>query len=80
MPLSFNAKFQPTIMGTSKDFVFKQLEYGLLNMALVFCMYYAAHLNAKHHKKSAYKYMYFSLAILIVSLIIQQKVLCSFIR
>lgn len=77
MPLSFNVKFEPTIMGTSKDFVLKQLEYGLLNMALVFCMYYAAHLNAKHYRKSAYKYIYFSLAVVIVFLIIQQKVLWS---
>ncbi len=78
MPLSYNAKFHPIIMGTSKEFVFKQLEYGLLNMALVFCMYYAAHLNAKHYKKSSYKYIYFSLAVVIIFLIIQQKVLSSF--
>lgn len=79
MPLSLNVKFQEIHMGTSRDFVFKQLEYGLLNMALFFCMYYAAHLNAKHHKKSAYKYIYFSLVVIIIFLIIQQKILSSFI-
>lgn len=79
MPLSFNVKFQPTVMGTSRDFVFKQIEYGLLNMALFFCMYYAAHLNAKYYKKSAYKYIYFSLAIIIIFLIIQQKILMKFL-
>lgn len=79
MPLSFNVKFQPIIMGTSREFVFKQLEYGLLNMALVFCMYYAAHLNAKHYKKSAYKYIYFSLVVIVVFLIVQQKIFSNYI-
>jgi hypothetical protein len=78
MPLSFNVKFQPAIMGTNEDFVIKQLEYGFLNMALFFCMYYAAHLNAKYYKKSAYKYIYISLAVIIIFLIIQEKIIMKF--
>lgn len=78
MPLSFNVKFKPTINGTSRDFVVKQIEYGVLNMAFCFCMYFLANINAKYHKKSSYKYIYYALGVVIVFLLLQQKILHKF--
>lgn len=75
MPLSFNIKFQPTVIGTSKDFLFKQVSYGALNAAILLCMYFSAHFSAKHHRKSSYKYLYISLLISVIFLIIQEKIL-----
>src|SRR3712207_9114827 len=57
MPLSFNAAFNPIRMGTGKQFAFKQAIYGVLNMGILFCMYYAAHFHAKYDKKSAKTYI-----------------------
>ena len=79
MPLSFDASFKPILMGSSKEFVFRQMEYGALNMAILFCMYYAAHFNAKYDKKLAYKYIYISLVISTVFLILQFKILQFFL-
>lgn len=75
MPLSFNIKFQATIVGTSRDFLFRQMSYGAFNAAILLCMYFAAHFNAKHHKKSAYKYLYISLGIAVIFLLIQQRII-----
>lgn len=79
MPLSFNIKFQATIVGTSRDFLFKQMSYSAFNAAILLCMYFAAHFNAKHHKKSAYKYLYISLVIAVIFLLIQQRILSKLI-
>jgi len=57
MTLSFDANFSPIKMGTSKQFAFTQMVYGVLNMALLFCMYYASYFCAKYDRKSAYKYI-----------------------
>ncbi|MCY6484236.1 PH domain-containing protein [Clostridium aestuarii] len=79
MPLSFNAKFEPVKMGTGKQFAFKQMTYGILNMAILFCMYYAAHFHAKYDKKSANRYIYIVLIIAVVFFLMQIKTLIQFI-
>lgn len=50
IPLKFNAGFKPILFGSGKQFAFKQMVYGVLNMALLFCMYYAAYFYAKYDK------------------------------
>lgn len=79
MPLSFNIKFQPTVIGTSRDFLFKQMSYSAFNVAILLCMYFAANFSAKHHKKSSYKYLYISLAIAAIFLLIQQRIISKVI-
>ena len=78
MPLNFDEKFNPIKMGTGKQFAFTQMVYGVLNMALLFCMYYASYFCAKYDRKSAYKYIYLSLLVAIVFLVIQFKTLINF--
>ena len=78
MPLNFDEKFCPIKMGTGKQFAFTQMVYGVLNMALLFCMYYASYFCAKYDRKSAYKYIYLSLFVAIMFLIIQFKILINF--
>jgi hypothetical protein len=78
MPLNFDAKFNPIKIGTGKQFAFTQMIYGVLNMALLFCMYYASYFCAKYDRKSAYKYIYLSLIVAIIFLIMQFKILINF--
>ncbi|MGH4050971.1 MAG: PH domain-containing protein [Clostridium sp.] len=78
MPLSFDEKFNPIKMGTGKQFAFTQMVYGVLNMALLFCMYYASYFCAKYDRKSAYKYIYLSLFVAIIFLILQFRILINF--
>jgi hypothetical protein len=78
MPLNFDAKFNPIKMGTSKQFAFTQMIYGVLNMALLFCMYYASYFCAKYDRKSAYKFIYLSLIVAMIFLIMQFKILINF--
>lgn len=79
MPINFNAKFEAVKMGTGKQFAFKQMIYGVLNMAILFCMYYAAHFHAKYDKKSANRYIYVSLIISVVFFLMQLKTLFQFL-
>ncbi|WP_010236474.1 PH domain-containing protein [Clostridium arbusti] len=79
MALSFNIKFQPTIIGTSRDFLFKQMSYSAFNAAILLCMYFAANFSAKHHKKTSYKYLYISLGIAVIFLLIQQRIISKVI-
>lgn len=78
MPLNFDAAFFPVDQGTGKQFAFNQMIYGVLNMAILFCMYYASHFYAKYDKKSAKKFIYISLIIAIAFLIIQFRILHTF--
>ncbi|MBU3189687.1 PH domain-containing protein [Clostridium bowmanii] len=78
MPLNFDAQFSPIKMGTGKQFAFTQMIYGVLNMALLFCMYYASYFCAKYDRKSAYKFIYISLFVAIIFLIMQFKILINF--
>lgn len=78
MPLNFDANFNPIEMGTGKQFAFTQMIYGVLNMALLFCMYYASYFCAKHDRKSAYKYIYMALIVAMIFLILQFKILINF--
>lgn len=78
MPLSFDAAFVPIEFGTSKEFVFKQMIYGVMNMIILFCMYYAAYFCAKYDRKTAYRYLYISLIIVMVFFMIQIRILSRF--
>lgn len=75
MPLSFDASFLPVDYGSGKQFAFNQMMYGVLNMAVLFCMYYAAHFYAKYDKKMANRFIYISLLIAAAFLIIQIRIL-----
>jgi Protein of unknown function (DUF2679). len=78
MPLNFNSQFVAVKFGTGKQFAFKQAIYGVLNMAILFCMYYASYFCAKYDRKSAYKFIYVSLIISLVFLIMQFRILVTF--
>jgi len=78
MPLIFDAKFKPIKIGTGQQFAFTQMIYGVLNMALLFCMYYASYFCAKYDRKSSYKYIYISLIVAMIFLIMQFKILINF--
>lgn len=78
VPLKFDAGFKPVLLGNSKQFAFRQMVYGVLNMALMLCMYYAAYFYAKYDKKSAYKFMYIPLIMAAAFLIMQSRILLSF--
>lgn len=79
MPLNFNSKFEAIKMGTGKQFAFKQMTYGVLNMAILFCMYYAAHFHAKYDKNSSYIYIYISLIISLAFFLMQIKILFQYL-
>ncbi|QBD85423.1 hypothetical protein EQG73_09610 [Clostridium tetani] len=78
MPISFDPSFNPISFGTGKQFAFKQMVYGVLNMIVLLCMYYASYFYAKYDKRSAYKYIYISLGITMFFLIMQFKILNTF--
>lgn len=78
MPLNFNSQFVAIKFGTGKQFAFKQAIYGVFNMAILFCMYYASYFCAKYDRKSAYKFIYVPLIISIVFLIMQIRILVTF--
>jgi hypothetical protein len=75
MPLSFDASFFPVDFGSGKQFAFNQMIYGVLNMAVLFCMYYAAHFYAKYDKRMANRFIYISLLIAAAFLLIQIRIL-----
>ncbi|MBC2579227.1 PH domain-containing protein [Clostridium sp. DJ247] len=78
MPLSFNSQFIAIKFGTGKQFAFKHMFYGILNMAVLFCMYYAAYFCARYDRKSAYKFIYIPLILSTVFLIMQIRILVTF--
>lgn len=78
MPLNFDSSFIPVDYGSGKQFAFNQMIYGVLNMAILFCMYYASHFYAKYDKKSAKKFIYVSLVIALAFLLIQFRILYAF--
>lgn len=75
MPLIFDEAFNPIVIGSSKQFAVKQSIYGVLNMIILFCMYYITQLNSKYSKKISYKYIYISLIIAIIFLYTQIQIL-----
>lgn len=75
MPLRFDSMFNPIEYGTSKQFIIKQAVYGVLNMAILFCMYYLSHFYYKYDEKVAYRYLYIALFIAVVFLIMQIKII-----
>lgn len=79
MPLDFGTNFIPITYGNGKQFAFKQMTFGVLNMIILFCMYYASYFYAKYDKKCAYKYIYISLVIALTFLIGQFRILAVFI-
>lgn len=78
MPVSFDTSFMAVKFGTGKQFAFKQMFYGLLNMGVLFCMYYAGHIYSKYDKKYSYKYIYISLIVAVFYFIMQVRILCTF--
>ncbi|WP_139904083.1 PH domain-containing protein [Clostridium thermarum] len=78
MPLNFDESFRSLQQGTGKQFAFKQMAYGVLNMIILFCMYYAAYFCAKYDRKTAYRYLYISLAVTLVFFFLQLKILFTF--
>ena len=78
MPLTFDASFLPVKLGTGKQFAFRQMTYGILNMAIFFCMYYASHFYSKYDRKSAYKFMYLPLILTMVFIFMQIRILYVF--
>lgn len=79
MPLVFDAAFIPIVIGTGKQFAIKQSIYGVLNMVILFCMYYATCLNAKYSKRHSYRYIYSALIISAIFLFLQIKILQNFL-
>lgn len=78
MPLVFNSDFTPSLFGTARQFAFKQMSYGILNMAILFCMYYAGCLYGKYDKKLSYKLILISLAVAVVFLFMQIRIILNF--
>lgn len=78
MPVNFNANFEAIAFTTGKIFAFRQMTYGVFNMIVLFCMYYASRFCAKYDKESAYKYIYISLILSLVFLFMQLKILVVF--
>lgn len=78
MPLNFDAQFNVVQMGSGKQFAVNQMIYGILNMIVLFCMYYASYFHAKYDKKSANRYLYASLVIAVIFLIMQIRILYYF--
>ena len=77
MPLSFNSNFIPLEYGPGKKFAIAQSVYGVLNMAILFCMYYASHFYSRYDKRSAYKFVYISLIIAVIFLAMQLRILMN---
>ncbi|WP_251861881.1 PH domain-containing protein [Clostridium sp. Marseille-Q2269] len=79
MPLVFDAKFNPVGFGEGKQFAFKQMMYGALNMVILFCMYYVSYFYSKYDKDYAYKFLYISLFFSTIFLIFQIRILHVFL-
>lgn len=79
MPLTLNAKFMPLVIGSSQQFVSKQLTYGLINMGILLCMFFAAYSHIKYDEKTAYVYIYTSFFISITFFVMQFRILFEFI-
>lgn len=78
MPLSFQPNFIPIEFGTGKQFAFKQMSYGLLNMGVLFCMYYAGYIYSKYDEKYSYRFLYIALIVSIIFLVMQIKIIYTF--
>jgi hypothetical protein len=78
MPLIFDASFKAVKFGTGKQFAFKQMVYGVLNMALLFCMYYASYFYARYDRKMSYRFIYISMFIAGVFLVMQFRIIYLF--
>ena len=79
MPIDFSAHFIPCTIGSAKDFVGRQIIYGIMNMILLVCIYYASHFCAKYDKKLAQRYIYLSLIISLVFLVSQIQTLVNYL-
>ncbi|MFC0892468.1 MULTISPECIES: PH domain-containing protein [Clostridium] len=78
MPVSFDTRFMAVKFGTGKQFAFKQMSYGILNMGVLFCMYYAGYIYSKYDKRYSYKYIYISFIVALFYFIMQIRILCTF--
>ena len=57
----------------------RQIIYGIMNMILLVCIYYASHFCAKYDKKLAQRYIYLSLIISLVFLVSQIQTLVNYL-
>jgi hypothetical protein len=78
MPLNFDQMFMPIQYGSGKQFAFKQMTYGVLNMVILLCMYYASYFCAKYDRKTAYRYIYVAMATALTFLLVQVRILVTF--
>ncbi|WP_333860131.1 PH domain-containing protein [Clostridium sp.] len=78
MPLSFQPNFTAIEFGTGRQFAFKQMSYGLLNMGLLFCMYYAGYIYSRYGEKYAYRFLYIALIVSVIFLVMQIKIIYTF--
>lgn len=78
MPLNFDATFNAIQYGSGEQFAFKQMTYGVLNMIILLCMYYASYFSAKYDKKSASRYIYIAFIISLTFLMLQIRILLTF--
>ncbi|WP_368488483.1 PH domain-containing protein [Clostridium sp. BJN0013] len=78
MPLSFRPNFTVVEFGTGRQFAFKQMSYGLLNMGVLFCMYYAGYIYSKYDEKYSYRFLYIALIVSLIFLVMQMKVIYTF--
>jgi len=74
MPLSFNAKYVPLLLGTSRQFAIQQMTYGFMNMAVLLCMFYASYFISKYDRKTAYKFISLPLVVSVIFLIMQLNI------
>lgn len=79
MPLSFNANLMVVLWGNGKQFAFKQMMYGVFNMIILTCMYYASYFTAKYDKKLAIRYMYMPLSTTFLFSFIQVQILINYL-
>jgi len=74
MPLSFNAKYVPVLLGTSRQYAIQQMSYGFMNMAVLLCMFYASYFISRYDRKTAYKFIGLPLVVSVIFLIMQLNI------
>ncbi|MHC1720824.1 MAG: PH domain-containing protein [Clostridiaceae bacterium] len=78
MPLAFDARYVPVLIGTARQFAVQQMIYGFMNMAVLLCMFYASYFISRYDRKSAYKFICVPLAVSVIFLALQLNIYISF--
>ncbi len=79
MPLVFDAKFTPVGFGEGKQFAFKQMMYGALNMVILFCMYYVSYFTQNMIKLCLQIFIYIIVFFNSILNISNKNIICFFI-